>query len=530
MECIKNNRLKLFLMTFGIILMAQFLSCTGVFAKPVMNDIGTLGGYQSWAASINEKGQVIGWSYTFGNAAIHGFIWDENKMRDLGSLGGNSYASGINENGQVVGCSYLADNETQHGFIWKDGKMTDLGIPGVSSYAAGINDKGQVVGWYNADDNSKTRGFIWENGKITDLGTLGEDTYAVGINNKGQVIGYSYFENGTHHGFMWENGKMTDLGTLGGDNSEAAALNEKGQVVGNSNFAGKNISIHGFIWRNGEMIDLGTFGGDAYAVGINDKGQVVGHSYNSYGTYAFKWEDGKVTNIGNLGGDYSQATAINENGQVVGWSSLSNGEKHVFIWQEDVATATPTPTATPAPILDEIHVNKGSIADVSLKIDGNTLSSIMNGTGTLIPNVDYKASENAVTISRWYLNYYFTKFPDQNLYLHFNFENGNNSVLTVYTGDTPHVVLSDAITYTLGSGDAKLNMEPNGNFITCIKDGNVSLLRRVDYTFEPSTNTLYIRKGYLNNYFSKTSEPLQIKVSFTGDDPKTVVITPMSMP
>ncbi|HEX9058557.1 MAG TPA: X2-like carbohydrate binding domain-containing protein, partial [Clostridia bacterium] len=155
------------------------------------------------------------------------------------------------------------------------------------------------------------------------------------------------------------------------------------------------------------------------------------------------------------------------------------------------------------------------------------LASIMNGTGTLIPNVDYKISGSAVTISKWYQNYYFTKFPDHNLYLNFNYVDGSSSVLTIYTGNTPHVVLADSLSYKLGSGDAELNFVPNGNFITSVKSGDSPLIPRVDYTYAPSTNTFIIRKGYLNSYFSKTLDPLTIKVSFTGDNPKTIVINPV---
>jgi len=105
----------------------------------VMQDLGTLGGPDAAAFLINEKGQVVGWSYTssvpitcFGfppaTLATGSFVWDnENGMRDLGGLGGLcTTAEAINSRGQIVGFSDLKGDTAWHAFIW-DGSMHDLG-------------------------------------------------------------------------------------------------------------------------------------------------------------------------------------------------------------------------------------------------------------------------------------------------------------------------------------------------------------------------------------------------------------------
>src|SRR5437899_360015 len=74
---------------------------------------------------------------------------------------------------------------------------------------------------------------------ITDLGTLGRryrDSGASAINERGQVVGDSATASGKQHAFLWQNGKMTDLGTLGRayTDSGAVAINDRGQVVGTS--------------------------------------------------------------------------------------------------------------------------------------------------------------------------------------------------------------------------------------------------------------------------------------------------------
>jgi len=66
--------------------------------------LGTLGGSYSGASAINEKGQVIGGSYTPGDSAWHTFLYSDGKMTDLGTLGGDwSTPYYITEKGQVIG-------------------------------------------------------------------------------------------------------------------------------------------------------------------------------------------------------------------------------------------------------------------------------------------------------------------------------------------------------------------------------------------------------------------------------------------
>jgi len=42
----------------------------------------------------------------------------------------------------------------------------------------------------------------------------------------------------------------------------------------------------------------------------------------------------RILDLGTLGGPGSNAQAVNESGQVVGWSPLANGELHGFLWSE----------------------------------------------------------------------------------------------------------------------------------------------------------------------------------------------------
>jgi len=88
-----------------------------------------------------------------------------------------------------------------------------------------------------------------------------------------------------------------------------------------------------FVWDpvTGAMIDLGILGGtNSEAYGINARGQVVGYSQPTSGSYhAFLWDPGTgaMTDLGTLGGPESRALGINARGQVVGWSRTASGER-----------------------------------------------------------------------------------------------------------------------------------------------------------------------------------------------------------
>lgn len=121
---------------------------------------------------------------------------------------------------------------------------------------------------------------------------------AFAINNRGQVVG----EAGGHAS-LWQDGRVTDLGTLSGlAGSRALAINDRGEVVGIS-YSGRQRQVgwraHPFVWRNGVMSDLGTLGGeDGVANGINTKGQAVGKSYDlKSGFHAFIWQNGTMKQL-----------------------------------------------------------------------------------------------------------------------------------------------------------------------------------------------------------------------------------------
>jgi len=174
---------------------------------------------------------------------------------------------------------------------------------------------------------------------VVDLGTLGgQYSYAIAINAAGQIVGNSDAgPNVGEHAFLYSNGVMKDLGTLGGI-SEAWAIDSSGVVVGDSAVSPSG-DIHAFFTRGSNMSDITAADSRGYARGINSHGEIVGEGALNTGLYdkPFFYSNATLTYFEPLGQTYGAANAINDAGQIVGYTGIAGGER-AFLYQNGVST------------------------------------------------------------------------------------------------------------------------------------------------------------------------------------------------
>jgi probable HAF family extracellular repeat protein len=96
--------------------------------------------------------------------------------------------------------------------------------------------------------------------------------------------------------------------------------------------------MRAFVWKGSEVHDLGVLPGDqqSEALAINDAGDVVGWSKGPGGTRAVLWSSGKIQDIGSLHENaiFTRARAINVRGEIVG-GSIAARQSRAFIWSRD---------------------------------------------------------------------------------------------------------------------------------------------------------------------------------------------------
>jgi len=307
----------------------------------------------------------------------------------LDDLGGSSRGSSINNRGWVAGFSLLTGNQSRHATLWRDGSIVDLGTLGGPDKNSSVvwpvkNNRGIIAGISQTDapellgENWSCSaffsgpkrfgytclGFVWENGAKRSLLPLpgGHNSFATGADDTGQVVGWA--ENGVHDSacvapqvlqfrpVIWGPGteQIRDLPLIAGDTSGAAtAINNRGQVVGISGICdqavGRYSAKHAVLWDNGSVVDIGNLGVELWntPMAVNQHGDIVGF----FGTdptdldgnflRGFFWSKKEgIREIAPLplpGHISNQANAINERGQVVGFSCTIDADCRAFLWE-----------------------------------------------------------------------------------------------------------------------------------------------------------------------------------------------------
>ena len=268
-------------------------------------------------------------------------------IEDIGILPGDvrSGATAINRLGEAVGWSENVNGD-RRAIYWHDGVLEELSTPlgVVSASAFGINDAGVIVGSVIFSDLSE-RAAMWENGQFVDLTDFAplSDGVSHGVSQAGVIVG-SAFVNvlGEDRAMAWNDGVPSVVGTLVG-NSAALDINESDQIVGWAEDA--TGARHAFLadTGTGTFNDLGLLPNGIWseATAINENGTVVGYAAvggEDDGVFAFEWtaQSGILENLGTLGTNQSQAFDINAADFIVGSSPLvGTGQVNAVLWRPD---------------------------------------------------------------------------------------------------------------------------------------------------------------------------------------------------
>jgi probable HAF family extracellular repeat protein len=271
------------------------------------------------------------------------------------------------------------------------------------SLASAINDQGQIVGWsWRTEDElwgGSGHAFLWEDGTMRDLGAFRglPNSRARDINNEGQIVGESFtfpalrdewsFDRKRSRAVLWEDGQMR---TLPGSRARALGINDKGEIVG---WVGGNEAERAALWQAGRLRVFGN-PGSSEAVDLNERTQVVGMygdwSFGDgafWGSSGFLWENGTVHDLGSLArgvnvGWSSGVTAINDSGQIVGGRN-----DYATVWEGGVPRRLPSPSRAVASYASDINERGQIVGSWSQDTDTARPALWENGRLTLLPGL-----------------------------------------------------------------------------------------------------------------------------------------------
>lgn len=249
-------------------------------------------------------------------------------LYELTPLDGMAYA--INDRGEAAGVT-IYHQSAEMPVMFRKGHTVSLwhraGVPWFPGRGTAINNHGQVAGesfWaFVADRRNGIQHFLSD-------GPYRTETRVTGINLRGAVVGRCWFQalNGIF-AFRYENEIAAPLPRpKHAQGSSALAINDDGVAVGwatvpelphkpRGPFVQRSVE-----WRDGKVKLLPSLGEgmQAQANALNNHGDVVGYSQlPSGGFHAFLYRRGTTVDIDDGGnGSTSQATAINDRGQIVG--------------------------------------------------------------------------------------------------------------------------------------------------------------------------------------------------------------------
>ena len=378
-------------------------SLTGALAATyTLTDLGT-----GWATDVNAAGKVVGADPVTGGWYFDGTSRSTLQFSayQLGTGPGsgpdfaikNTLPTAISDNGRIVGICVLPGPpppNNLYGFFYDVGGSGTVMSPSSLFYPYGVNSGGVVVGSHSYFDGTNvvslpgnsTPNFLTTARAVNDTGLI---VGSIGPDNNG-LIQAVQFSEGTN---LLLN--LGDVGTFFGSRtlSEALSVNSAGQVVGyvkDGSSAPFAKAYTPFLYAYGSATNLGGLGGNmASANDINNNGLIVGTSTVVDGSFhAFVFVSGGMVDLnsvissGGSGWVVTSANAVNDSGVIVG-EGLKNGTQHSFMLTP--VTDNLPPAVNLPPVGTNLFVGQAFTLEVKAAGSG-TLTYQWQHAGTNIPS------------------------------------------------------------------------------------------------------------------------------------------------
>ena len=249
--------------------------------------LSAFAGQRTEATDINDRGEVSGTVYAAGGGS-RAFWWSTKtgRVRVLPLDGGTASVSiALNDRGVVLGSVQDPDWTPT---IWDVRAGTDRRLTELDD-AQAINNRGWVAGTaLYLDDSRASKPLVWRpSGSLVELPFLpGDDsTLVTGINDRGEVVGTSMNVELEDELFgvpvVWTvRGRTICALTRPGDLDTPFAINDRGRIVGGYLTAGsaEDRPYRAVTWSGCGADPVTLPGLPARAFGVNNRGQIVGHS------------------------------------------------------------------------------------------------------------------------------------------------------------------------------------------------------------------------------------------------------------
>ena len=300
---------------------------------------------QNLIEHMNQDGIVIGIASRFDGSLFMGkraWLYKDMKTEEIGLTGDtftrndgyqlNSVGDLLNETGVVVGITqrfigsqfsgvspwYFDGNSVVEIGLISDGYVRDDGYQ--SNSVVELNRTGHVIGHASRYEDMLSRGtsaWIYDGNNIFEIGLSGgiytngdgyQQSLGKQINTAGQVLGTAQIFVGsvyaTYTTWLYDGNTTFEIGLTGSDyvradgfrSSEPFALNEAGKAVGTTLRGGESISLGKSVW----LYD----GSASFEIGLTDRAHTRSNGHR-----------------------LSQPVAMNESGQVIGFTYRNNEDR-----------------------------------------------------------------------------------------------------------------------------------------------------------------------------------------------------------